>query len=202
MCSSDLTITLCYNNPTDYVDFSMLINRFGYQHFNVTNGAISVSKLLTENFSLGLRFNYYAIDYIDKEHISSALSADIGFQYIIVDKLIIGMLITNPFFVKYNADEMNFYLPVIFEIGMNYIINDFFNALAEIEKNYRVPFAFKIGVEFLPYKELTLRAGLVTSPLMPTFGIEYMIAGFKTNISCQYHDILGFSPSVSLSYSF
>ena len=181
-------------------DFSLLIPRYGYQHFNETVCGLSVGRALSKNISLGIRINYYKMNFIDNQENIFALYPDIGISYKPVDKLLLSMLITNPFTISYRANDQNFYLPFSYNLGLRYSVNNSIDFFMEAEKCYNIPFCFKTAFSWSPFKTLNFNIGYLTEPRMPTAGIGLMIKSIKAAFACQYHSILGFSPSISLTY--
>ena len=58
------------------------------------------------------------------------------------------------------------------------------------------------GIEYAPFKNFHIRAGVQTTPLLPTLGIGYRLTGFTVDVATIYHPVLGVSTGLGLSYSF
>ena len=181
-------------------DFSVLITRYGYQHFNETVCGLSVGRVLGKGLSLGVRLNYYRMDHIDNEENIFAIYPDIGLTYQPVENIILSLLITNPFTITYHASDNNYYLPFSYSLGFAYGVSRTLDFFFEVEKSYNIPFCFKSAFSWKPLKRLNFNIGYLTEPRMPTAGIGIKIRHMRADFSCQYHTVLGFSPSVSLSY--
>ncbi|MEG1586843.1 MAG: hypothetical protein RR346_08205 [Bacteroidales bacterium] len=196
------SLTACYQQPTKWVDFSALINYFGYDLYHEIRCGINVSKVLKPGLSLGVRIYYFRMDYIDNQDVVSVVSGDIGMQYQPVDNFRAGFLISNPFRVSYKQAGREYDLPVVMQIGAEFGLTQSCNILAGVEKDTRYPICFKIGIAYEVISQFELRAGLLTSPLMPTGGIGYRLGDFKTDIAVAFHTSLGTSPSFCFSYYF
>lgn len=196
------TLTACYQQPTRWIDFSLLLNRFGYENFNETECGINVSKLLTAQFSLGIRLYYNHLNFIDNQNSYGLFSGDIGLQYTPVDNFRIGMLLRNPFRVKKEVDNYCYELPVALFLGVEMQLTTLCKALLEVEKENRSPLCFKSAVEYAVHEKLDLRAGVLTAPLMPTFGLGSTLGKLAFDVSASYHTVLGFSPAIALHYLF
>jgi hypothetical protein len=72
----------------------------------------------------------------------------------------------------------------------------------ETEKETNLPAIWKLGLEVETLEHLFLRAGLATNPFLSSFGIGYRLGGFQADIAFSFHPQLGFTPHVSLNYSF
>ena len=72
--------------------------------------------------------------------------------------------------------------------------------VAEVEKDLINPLSFKGGVEYLLGEVLYLRAGISTAPVQTTFGIGLKFNTLNLDIASAYHQLLGFTPGISLKY--
>lgn len=196
------SLTACYQHPSHWIDFSVFINYYGYSLFNETRCGLNVSKLLNSRFALGVRAFYFRLDYVDIENIVNVFGADVGFQYLPVDNLCIGVLISNPFRVSFKTGESEYDLPVMLNIGLKWLFADSFDILFEVEKDTRYPICIKSGFAYRIEDLIELRLGILTSPWIPTLGIGYKSKGFGFDVAGNYHPVLGLSPSVSIHYSF
>jgi len=59
---------------------------------------------------------------------------------------------------------------------------------------------FKAGIEYKAIKEFYLRAGISTNPALSSFGFGLNLKNLKIDFSANYHQVLGISPQVGLSY--
>lgn len=196
------SLTACFEQPTRLVDFSVLVNYFGYDLYHEIRAGINVSKLLKPDFSLGVRVYYYGLQYVDSEDNISVVSADIGLQYIPVDNFRIGVLICNPFRVSYKQGGVEYDLPVSVEAGVEWLLSERCRIRAAAEKDTRYPVAFKSGIAYDIVAQLELRAGIRTSPFMPTCGIGVRYDCFRVDAAFSYHSVLGISPALSIGYYF
>ena len=55
---------------------------------------------------------------------------------------------------------------------------------------------------YSPFGNFRIRAGVQTTPLLPTLGIGYRLVGFTVDVATVYHPVLGVSTGLGLSYSF
>ncbi|MGL4293998.1 MAG: hypothetical protein ACRCSQ_10530 [Bacteroidales bacterium] len=196
------SLSACYEQPTRWIDFSLLINYYGYDLFHEIRCGLNVSKLLKPGLSLGVRLFYFNMEYVDCKENVSVFSGDIGLQYQPVENLTVGMLITNPFRVSYKQSESEYDLPLSMEIGLRYLFSEGFTLTGAIEKDPRYPICFKGGVAYQIEKIIELRAGILSSPFIPTAGIGLRYDQIRIDGSFSYHNVLGFSPAVSIHYYF
>ncbi|MEG1905039.1 MAG: hypothetical protein RR212_11630 [Bacteroidales bacterium] len=196
------TLTACYEQPNRLLDFSVLINYFGYDLYHETRCGLNVSKVLKPGLSLGARIYYYGLQYADSKGLISVVSGDIGLQYLPVDNLRIGFLIQNPFRVSYKQEGTEYDLPVCMEIGAEYQFADAASLLVAVEKDTRYPVCFKAGMSYEIERFLQLRIGVLSSPFMPTGGVGFCFDAFQVDAAFSYHSTLGLSPAISIRYNF
>ena len=182
-------------------DFSVLITRYGYQQYSELTCGLSVGKTLYENLSLGVRLNYFRMDFIDNQDNIFAVYPDIGINYKPVENLLLSMLISNPFTITYRAGNSNYYLPFSYALGMLYNVSNQLNFYIEAEKSYNIPFCFKTAFSWIPFKSLSFNIGFYTQPRVPTAGLGFYIGNIRADFAYRYHNVLGLSPSVSLTYN-
>ena len=75
-------------------------------------------------------------------------------------------------------------------------------AAMEVEKAINQDASLKTGIEYLFLENISLRGGIGTGPVKTNFGFGYSANNLKFDAAVWYHQILGFSPSLSLSYAF
>ena len=51
-------------------------------------------------------------------------------------------------------------------------------------------------------KSIVLRGGVGTQPTTAAFGIGTSIKSLNIDLATQYHQVLGFSPEISINYCF
>ncbi|MEO8088221.1 MAG: hypothetical protein ABI763_15480, partial [Bacteroidota bacterium] len=72
----------------------------------------------------------------------------------------------------------------------------------EEEKDIDQNAVFKSGLEYHVVDALYLRGGLATNPTLFSFGFGLKIGNLMLDIASTYHQVLGFSPAISLTYRF
>lgn len=74
--------------------------------------------------------------------------------------------------------------------------------LAEAEKDIDHPARIKAGIEYQIADVLHLRGGVATNPSQYSFGVGLNVQHLKIDIASSYHQILGFTPGLSVNYVF
>jgi hypothetical protein len=84
-------------------------------------------------------------------------------------------------------------------IGSSYKVSDMVLVVAELEKDILNPMRFKSGIEYQPLQNLLFRIGFSTQPIELSFGLGWVFSDrYHLDFGTQYHQILGWSPNVSL----
>ena len=86
-------------------------------------------------------------------------------------------------------------------LGSAYNFSDKVLVTAEFEKNVEYDLRFKAGVEYEALKNFYFRAGMGTAPIEFTFGTGYDFNFLQLDIGSAYHQILGWSPHISITYT-
>ena len=73
---------------------------------------------------------------------------------------------------------------------------------SQIEQRLGHETSVGIGVEYLPITNLAIRSGIVSNPTVACFGVGYSMGGLRIDIAFSYHQRLGYSPHLSISYTY
>ena len=114
--------------------------------------------------------------------------------------LSIGVHVFNPTRAKvagYNDER----LPTVIRLGGDYNFSDRVILAIETDKDISQKAEFKAGIEYKAVKEFYLRIGVSTNPTLTCFGFGINLKNFKMDVSATYHQTLGISPQIGLSYT-
>ena len=181
--------------------FGLTYTGFGYSAFKQSKLGLGYGMKLSENFSAGVGLNYLTYRIGDIYGKASAFAVELGLQGKLSKQITVAAHIYNPNRAKitnYNNEK----IPSQLRFGVQYKFSKQLLVLAEAEKSTYTNVNFKGGVEYAPAKEFYLRAGANSYPTQVAFGIGVNLEGLKFDLSSSYHNILGFSPQVGLSYVF
>lgn len=180
--------------------FGMNVNYNGFNNFNRTLAGISYSQKINNNISAGVKADYLQTSVAEYGN-HSTLTGEFSLSIKVIKDLAIGMNVFNPFMAGggYYADEKT---PTEFSLGANYQISDGVLLLAEECKELNTPARFRGGVEYKPAKKIFVRGGISTQPFEYGFGAGFELKNISVDVASAYHAQLGYSPSVSLKYSF
>ncbi len=181
--------------------FGLYFTSFGYKLYSENKYCLSFGKSLGDKFSVGLAMDYLTTRIADGYGNKGIIAAELGFIARPLKDLSIGFHVFNPTrskLVDYNDER----LPTIIRLGGNYTFSDKVIVAIETQKSISQKAEFKAGIEYKAVKEFYLRAGISTNPTLSTFGMGLHLKNFKLDISGNYHQVLGLSSQISLSYTF
>ncbi len=181
--------------------FGISYSNYGNEFLQFHSAGFGYSMSLNDLFSGGLKINYHYINagniYLNK----SAISADIGMAAQLNDELKIGVQIINPTLSELD-DYDNERIPTVMQIAIGYELSEEVTAHFAVNKDIIYAASFLAAIEYKPNKSIVFRGGVGTNPSLASFGIGTNLKKFQIDIAAQYHQILGFSPELSLTYSF
>ncbi len=187
--------------PIKFGTFGLEFNNYGYSLYNENKYGLSFAKAFSDKFSVGIAMDYLNTRIAEGYGSKGAAVAEIGLQSKPTKQLSIGVHIFNPTRTKF-VDYNNEHIPTIFRLGGNYFFSEKVLLALETEKDMSQKAIFKIGIEYKPVKELYLRTGISTGPIINSLGIGFNIKNLKIDLSSNYNQVLGFSPQFGLTYIF
>lgn len=190
--------------PNSLLSAGVDISSFGYDQYRETLFRLSVGKRLNDRWKIGIGFQYKMLQTELYEEVSKQLSTDIGILFAPVDKLLIGMLIMDfpSVAIHKYATEIKCFAGYSVQIGFQWEVINSLLIVGTFESNKEHIWTGNAGIEYVPFGNFRIRAGVQTTPLLPTLGIGYRLAGFTIDVATVYHPVLGASTGLGLSYSF
>lgn len=185
--------------PTNSGTFGLSVNYFGFEGYNESKIGLSYARKLMKKLSLGVQFDVLTTQ-IAENGSKNFLTFEVGLQSEIIENLLIGFHLYNPVQLEIIEDE---FLPSIIRAGATYNASKKLMLHAELEKDFDFPFIFKSGMEYALVEDFWLRIGVQTNPTALSFGLGYyMKNGFRFDLASNYHQDLGFSPSIGIGFNF
>ncbi len=179
--------------------FGLGVQYFGFKAYNEQRISLGYGKKLGDKFSLGASFiwsNTVIPEYGNK----GTFTFDIGLMAHISSKVSLGAHIFNPLRVRLTEAES---LPSIIKIGLLYRPSKVVRIIAEVEKDIQFGVRTRWGTEYDVLNQLVLRFGLTTQPTEFSFGFGYKIKKkLIIDVGASYHQILGITPALSVTYKF
>ncbi len=181
--------------------FGLTISNFGYSLYNENKYSLSFAKTFGDKLSFGLAMDYLTTKIAEGYGNKGVLAGEFGIQAKPLKGLTIGAHVFNPTRAKI-ADYNDERLPTIIRFGGDYNFSDKVTVAIETEKDIAQKAIFKAGIEYKPIDELYIRVGVGTNPTLTSFGFGINLKNFKIDVSGNYHQTLGISPQLGLTYIF
>lgn len=181
--------------------FGLSYSSLGYNLYRESQATLSYGMKLNENVSAGIGIDYLNTKIADIYGQAHAITGSVGLTAKILPQMVISTHLYNPFRAKitnYNNEKV----PTIFKFGAQYIFSKKVFLVAEAEKISAQKINIKGGIEYNPSSIVYLRVGGSSYPTQAAFGIGVNYNGLKIDMSTAYHNVLGFSPQIGLSYAF
>lgn len=173
---------------------------FGFSKFHEVKAGLAFAMLLEENLAAGVQLDYF-YTHIDGFYGNAhSVAAEIGIIYKPFESIILGTHVFNPFqFAQLGSVEK---MPMIFRFGTGYQVQGNLLITAEYELDLDKKARFKAGLEHELVEDFYIRTGILTNPVVNSFGVGYIWNKMTLDVSFSRHFILGYSPQFSLNYSF
>ena len=177
---------------------------FGFGGYSETNVAASYAVALLDKLSLGVKMNYLRAS-IMGYGATGALIVDAGINAQIAKGLTIGFSGYNINQARLNATQIDGnkdQIPSTLSLGMAYQASDKVLLVADVEHQVNFPTSFRGGVEYAILPILKARVCAGSAPVYFNAGLGLQIKNLDIDWANSYHQVLGYTPSLSLSYRF
>lgn len=181
--------------------FALSLSYFGFSLYNEKKIGLAYARSFGDKFSAGLQFNYLGVHVDEGGKDKAAFTVEAGIRATLIKNLVIAAHVSNPTRAKlaeYNDERF----PTVLKIGLGYTLSDKVIFSMESEKNLVEKNIIRAGVEYHIAKPLYIRTGVSTGPGLYSFGFGLVLNNFSIDASSTYHEVLGFSPQLSLAYIF
>lgn len=185
--------------PTKSGVFGLAINYNGFDLYNEKRIGLGYGMLFTKNISGGIQIDYLSTS-VSEYGSSSTLTFEAGLMIKISKQLAAAAHVFNP--VPVNTGFEDEKVPTLFRFGMSYEPGEKILLLAEAEKDIDRPARIKAGLEYQIAEVLHLRGGVATNPSQYSFGAGINVQNLKIDIASTFHQVLGFTPALSVNYVF
>jgi hypothetical protein len=180
--------------------FGINANYYGYKYYNETKVGLAYARSFNSKVAFGVQFDYLRMTALELGS-RNFFTFEVGIQYKPWKVLTIGAHVYNP--IPYKVEKVyGERLPTIIKFGLGYEPSAKVLLAAEYEQDIHYKPQFKAGVEYRPIKYFTIRAGVQTTPFSASVGFGGNVSGFSMDVSGSYHPVLGFTPQLSMIYSF
>jgi len=173
------------------------VSSFGFELFRQSTAGLSYSATLFEKVSLGTKLGLLHT-WVQNYGAATVFVMDIGGQVAIGKKINLGFRVQNVSQSRIEDQD----IPTTIAIGTQYKISKKLLVLLEAEQIIGFPVAVKAGIQYAPVDYCTIRAGIGSFPVYFSAGIGFEWKKINLDIASQYHEILGFTPGLSVGWKF
>jgi len=181
--------------------FGLSYTGMGYKLYRESQVSLAYGMKLSETISAGVSFDYLNTKIADIYGQANAFTGSVGLTAKLLPQVTVSTHIYNPFRTKitnYNNEKV----PTIYKFGAQYIFSKKVFLVAEAEKTSLQKINIKGGIEYNPSSLVYIRVGAASYPTQAAFGVGVNYNGLKIDVSSMYHNVLGLSPQIGLSYAF
>lgn len=188
--------------PTGSGTFALSYACYGYNVYNESKTGLAYGKSFGDRLRAGIELNYLRIHQGEGYGNLHTLIPGMGIQLLPIGNLIIALHIYNPAHQKFsnlNSEPV----PVIIRAGAGYRMSDDVLVCFEMTTKSGNDPAFAAGLEYLVSGSLYVRMGIRFGEYaQASFGIGFRVKSLHADVAVSKHNVLGYSPAVSISYSF
>ena len=174
---------------------------FGYSQYRENRVGVAIGKRLAEHISIGAQVCYNHVTAAGYGG-TGAVTAELGMLAEPLENFWLGAHIYNFTYSKFFSHNYNEPLPVLVNVGLGYNVVEYANLFAAAEVDSKQNVQLKGGFEATVAKVLALRLGVSAKPAEVYAGFGYTYKRLCIDAAFSRHETLGYSPQVSLSYSF
>ena len=179
--------------------FALSYKSFGYSAFNNSRASLGYALKMSDKFSAGIQLNYHSFRLGENYGSQQTISFEGGFQYKMTTKLSLAAHIYNPTRAKI-AEFNDERIASVLRIGAGYKFSDKLQLIGEVRKASDSDAGMRLGIEYWPVEQIAVRGGFGSEPSMFSFGFGWKLKTFQVDAAAAYHQVLGFSPQLSLTY--
>lgn len=182
--------------------FAVSFYQFGKAPFRSGKVGFAYARSFGHRLSLGLQFNRYSLYLPEEKRSVATAGAELGGQYLLNEKLVIGLHVSNPYRAKIHLYSGDYSFDSVIAAGFFYRLSDAFSFLAEAEQRSDDDLRIKTGFEYCIREVIFIRGGVAGKPYKLSGGAGFCLGNFTVDLAASYHQNLGSSPSVSFQYQF
>jgi hypothetical protein len=180
--------------------FGISAQSFGFNGFLSHRVGFSYGLRLAEKMSIGAQLNYYKLTIGEVYGSTGYFTAALGARYAATRKLTLGAYINNLSQTKL-TDVYDERAESNLVAGMSYAWSKRLRMTGEVQQSSGQKGGIRAGLEYVPMESIVLRCGGGTGPATFSFGFGWRYRSvFFIDVSSAYHNVLGFSPQVSMAW--
>jgi hypothetical protein len=192
---------LAFVLPTNSGNWGLIYSRFGYSLYNENRIGIAYAMPLADWLSLGIQFDYFNTVQPEAYGNKHVLSFDIGLLANPVENFYFGAHIFNPANIS-TKGEIDRDIPTALRLGIAQQFSENTKASIEAETDMQTYTILKAGVEYQLHNHFFVMTGINVKPIRASFGAAYQNKSIRIDMAYSYHQQLGNSPHIGISYAF
>jgi len=196
---TEMSGTVCL--PLKTGTFALSVWQTGIPGYHENRFGLAFAKKLGPRLSSGLQFSYYMMDFPENGTTRGTFLFEIGARYEFSGKQTLGLHLFNPFGADVRSNLNYHMLPAAFKIGAGFPLGDMLKIYLAASGNLNGNYKLHGGFEFQPHEHFSLRGGLSGKPVNYAAGIGYRWNFLQTDLAVSHHALLGYSPSISLTFN-
>ena len=201
MVSEMSSAALAVAMPVGKGVFALNYSRFGYSLYNENRIGLAYAMPLADWLSMGIQFDYLNAVQPEAYGNNHVLSFDIGILAEPVDDFFFAAHIFNPANISLSG-EVDRSIPSAMRVGLAYRFTANTLASVEAESDMDTYTTLKAGLEYRLFDQFILMAGMNVKPVRASFGAAYELKNLRLDLAYSYHQQLGNSPHLGISYAF
>lgn len=176
--------------PNRFLSTAIEMFSFGYSDYRENMIRLALGKRLSRHWFTGISVQEKRIQNKLYDEQRNRLSADIGVLYS-VENLLFGLAAIDLPTANY-----------AFSTGFRWNATKEFSVLGSVENQRKNNFNGSLGLTYQVYECLSFRAGIVSKPLLPSFGFGLKFHHFRIDAAAVFHSMLGLSSGIEIKYQF
>lgn len=187
--------------PTSLGAFGLVANRYALTSaFAETQVGLSYSRRFGERLATGMAVNYHQLR-IPNYGGSRAFSIDLGLQYRILPKVLMGVHYANLGQQGYDTDAYSA-IPSVLRAGLSYEFADVATVSADVVYLIGERLDPRVGLEYRFIEWLYFRGGISVNPMQQYAGFSVQHNQLLLDFTTVFHVRLGMSPQIGVAYGF
>lgn len=174
---------------------------YGYKNYRTNRVGAGYSLLLNENLSAGIQMNYLSLRLDDFYGVKHMATGEAGMLAKLGDDMTFGASVVNIGRARLSEFEDDRFSTIL-RIGAGYQITKELLFLLELEQEVTHKTRMRSGLEYTPNEKFYVRAGFQGAPIEFSFGTGFRFGPLQLDLASHYHQILGWTPMVSLIFDF
>ena len=186
-------------SPLGFGKIGFSLRSFGNTNYSDSRIGLAYALALTDKFSAGVQLNYHQLRIAEGYGSQQGVSVDIGAIYKMNEHLILAAHLANPnrsSLAEYRDERR----PTVLRVGATYVFSPKVSLLSQLDAQSEQRVAIKGAIEYQAVENFYIRAGAGTMPSSTAFGIGYTFSSWRLDAASNWHNTLGFSPQLTLSY--